>query len=134
MRSTGSTRSELVSATPASSTAASARCSTKPRASACSRRASTPRRASHVGAGGRFVAGSRVYPLFVHEGTGLYGPLKRAITPKRAKFMVFLGRTGLVKTKSVKGQRPQPYMEHAYDDARAYIEMHLDDIANSLFE
>src|SRR4051812_27685854 len=51
------------------------------------------------GAGGRFVEGSRRYPVYVHEGTGLYGPLKRAITPKRAKFMVFLGRTGLVKTK-----------------------------------
>lgn len=86
------------------------------------------------GTGGRFVAGSRLYPLYVHEGTGIYGPLKRAITPKRAKFMVFVGRTGLVKTKSVRGQRPQPYMEHAYDDARAYIEAHLDDVANRLFE
>jgi hypothetical protein len=89
------------------------------------------------GEGGRFTgskAGSRRYPIYVHEGTGLYGHLKRVITPKRASPMVFLGRTGWVRTKSVRGQRPQPFMRHGYEDARAYIAAHLDDFANRLFE
>jgi hypothetical protein len=89
------------------------------------------------GAGGRFTgsrAGSRIYPVFVHEGTGLYGRMRRAITPRRANVMVFVGRTGLVKTKSVRGQRPHPYMRHGYEDARAYVDAHLDDVVNRLFE
>lgn len=86
------------------------------------------------GAGGRFVTGARNYPLWVHEGTGLYGHFRRAITPRRAKAMVFVGRTGLVKTKSVRGQKPQPYMATAYDDAKNYIEAHLDDVVNHLFD
>jgi hypothetical protein len=88
------------------------------------------------GAGGRFTGskpGSRIYPLWVHEGTGLYGRLHRLIRPKRKKAMVFVGRTGLVITKSVKGQRPQPYMTEAYMDARAYIDAHLDDMLGRLF-
>jgi hypothetical protein len=86
------------------------------------------------GVGGRFKAGSQIYPLFVHEGTGLFGRLHRVITPKRAKVMVFMGRTGLVKARFVRGQKPQPYMREAYADARAYIEAHLDDMVRGLIE
>jgi hypothetical protein len=46
--------------------------------------------------------------------------------------MVFVGRTGLVITKSVKGQKPQPYMAEGYADARAYIDAHLDDMLGRL--
>jgi len=89
------------------------------------------------GAGGRFTGstkGSRIYPLWVHEGTGLYGAFKRAITPKRAQYMRFVGRTGLIYKKSVKGQKPQPYMRHGYEDAKDYIASHLDEFANHLFD
>jgi hypothetical protein len=86
------------------------------------------------GAGGRFVPGSQTYPLFVHEGTGLFGRLHRVITPRRARYMVFRGRTGLVVARSVRGQRPQPYMREAYEDARAYVEAHLDDMLGRLVE
>jgi hypothetical protein len=88
------------------------------------------------GEGGRFTGskpGARNYPLWVHEGTGLYGRLHRLIRPRRAKAMVFVGRTGLVITKSVRGQKPQPYMTEAYADARAYIDAHLDDMLGRLF-
>jgi hypothetical protein len=71
------------------------------------------------GAGGRFTGskpGSRRYPLWVHEGTGLYGRLQRLITPRRASHMVFVGRTGLVFTKTTRGQRPQPYIAAHLDD------------------
>jgi hypothetical protein len=89
------------------------------------------------GAGGRFTGsspGARRYPLWVHEGTGLYGHFHRVITPKRRKFMVFVGRTGLVFARSVRGQKPQPYMRHGYEEARAYIDAHLDEMVNRLFE
>lgn len=89
------------------------------------------------GAGGRFTGskqGARNYPLWVHEGTGLYGRLHRLITPRRASHMVFVGRTGLVVTRTVRGQRPQPYMAEAYADARAYIDAHLGDMLGRLVE
>jgi hypothetical protein len=35
--------------------------------------------------------GSRLYPIYVHEGTGLYGRLHRVITAKRSPVMVFPG-------------------------------------------
>lgn len=84
---------------------------------------------------GRFTGsrpGARNYPLWVHEGTGLYGRLQRLITPRRAPAMVFVGRTGLVVTKTTRGQRPQPYIREAYADARAYIDAHLDDILHNM--
>jgi hypothetical protein len=89
------------------------------------------------GAGGRFTgstSGALKYPLWVHEGTGLYGHFHRAITPRRRKFMVFVGRTGLVFARSVRGQKPQPYMRHGYEEARAYIDTHLGEMVDRLFD
>jgi len=53
------------------------------------------------------------YALFVHEGTGIYGPVGQRIVPKRARFLVFewKGRTWFLK--SVAGQRPNPYVDRA---------------------
>jgi hypothetical protein len=89
------------------------------------------------GPGGRFTGstpGALKYPLWVHEGTGIYGHFHRAITPRRRKYMVFVGRTGLVFAKSIRGQKPQPYMRHGYEEARAYIDARLGELANRLFE
>ena len=90
--------------------------------------------ASVRGAGGRFVgaipsgieAGRLVakteirlpqepeHARWVHEGTGVYGPRNSPIRPRTAKFMQFryLGKNWRVRT--VKGQRPQPYLTNAY--------------------
>jgi hypothetical protein len=88
--------------------------------------------------------GSRLYPIYVHEGTGLHGRLHRLITPRRSPVMVFpgggkpwpveIGRTGLVARRSVQGQRPQAYMQTAFEEARAYVESHLDEVFNHLVE
>lgn len=88
--------------------------------------------------------GRRDYPIYVHEGTGLYGRLHRIITARRAGKMVFpgggkpwpihAGRTGIVVKRTVKGQRPQPYMTIAYEEAKVYVEAHLDDIFRRLVE
>lgn len=78
--------------------------------------------------------GSPLYPLYVHEGTGIYGRLHRVIKSRRAKFMVFWGRTGLVFARSVRGQRPQPYMTRAYEVAAAYVEAHLDEMVDRIVD
>lgn len=83
---------------------------------------------------GRFASGSQRYPIYVHEGTGIYGRLHRMITPRRAKHMVFVGRTGLVMKTAIRGQRAQPFMREAFEDARVYIEAHLDDMLRGLID
>jgi hypothetical protein len=88
--------------------------------------------------------GDRLYPIAVHEGTGLHGRLKHLITARRAPAMVFpgggkpwpvtAGRTGLVVKHVVRGQRAQPYMQHAYEEASAYVDAHLDEVVRRLVE
>lgn len=58
--------------------------------------------------------------LYLHEGTGIYGPRKRPITPKRGKYLVFRPKRGrgirgnrLVFARSVKGMKPNPYLRNA---------------------
>lgn len=68
------------------------------------------------------VATEPFYAKFVHDGTGVYGPTKRPITPHTADFMVFphsrfptavfVRKT--YRFKSVLGQKAQPYLTEAY--------------------
>lgn len=62
------------------------------------------------------------YALYVHEGTGVYGPKGQPIKPKRGKYLVFqarnarttaAGRGNLVFARQVKGQRPQRFLLEA---------------------
>lgn len=88
--------------------------------------------------------GSRLYPLFVHEGTGLYGRMHRLIASKRGNLMVFpgggkpwptmFGTTGKVVKLTVRGQHPQPYMRVGYEAASAYVESQLADLLNRLVD
>jgi hypothetical protein len=88
--------------------------------------------------------GSRLYPIYVHEGTGLHGRLKRLITARRSPTMVFpgggkpwpvhAGRTGIVERRFIKGQRPQPYLLMAYEEAKVYVEHHLDGVFRRLVQ
>jgi hypothetical protein len=93
------------------------------------------------GAGGRFVGAapggtpvgeeiartvftlpkSPKHALFVHEGTGVYGPSKKPYFAKPPlKFMVFprwskaVRPDKIFRLESVRGQKPQPYLENAY--------------------
>jgi len=54
------------------------------------------------------------YGLFVHEGTGLFGPLKRLIKPKTKKALYWEGAKHPVK--SVKGQKPNRFFLKAIKD------------------
>ena len=56
------------------------------------------------------------YSLFVEVGTGIYGPYKRRIYPKRARVLRFTSSrtgSGLVYARSVQGMPARPYLSRA---------------------
>jgi hypothetical protein len=55
------------------------------------------------------------YALWVHDGTGLYGPLRRRITPKNARALRFRvkGKSGYVFAKSVRGMKRNQFLKDA---------------------
>jgi len=53
------------------------------------------------------------YGLYVHEGTGIYGPLKTPIFPRNKKALFWPGAAHPVK--SVKGQPPNPFLKNAFN-------------------
>jgi hypothetical protein len=54
---------------------------------------------------------------FVINGTGLYGPTGRRITPVRAQALRFVLNGRVVFAKSVKGQKPNDYLNKALPTA-----------------
>jgi hypothetical protein len=60
------------------------------------------------------------YAIWVHDGTGLYGPLHRVITPKTKRYLRFKphGSDKYVFAQSVKGMRPNPFLADALWAAR----------------
>jgi hypothetical protein len=56
------------------------------------------------------------YALFQEVGTGIYGPLGRYITPKRAAMLSWVDRSGdRVFAKRVRGVRPQHYFKRGLE-------------------
>jgi len=54
------------------------------------------------------------YSMYVHEGTGIYGPRHAPIRPRHAKLLRFTAEDGtIVFTKQVKGQPARPFLERA---------------------
>lgn len=54
------------------------------------------------------------YGLWVHEGTGVYGPVGRPIRPTRGRYLVFRGRDGeWVFAREVRGMRGRPFLTDA---------------------
>jgi len=62
------------------------------------------------------------YSLFVHEGTGIYGPTGQPIVPQRASVLVFdwQGKTWFLK--QVAGQKPNPYADRAIESADGRVD------------
>ena len=60
------------------------------------------------------------YARWVHDGTGIYGPRGRRITPKSHKRLRFRpkGSRKFVYARSVAGMRPNPFMKNALHAAR----------------
>lgn len=68
----------------------------------------------------RGAPGSRIgtnvkYAVFVHDGTGIYGPRGMRIKPKTKRYLKFIPKGGnrFVYAKSVKGMRPNPFLVDA---------------------
>lgn len=63
------------------------------------------------------VTATAPYAVFVHEGTGIYGPHHQTfdIRPKDKKALAFtwMGKKIVRKKVTVKGQRPQKFFEQA---------------------
>lgn len=62
------------------------------------------------------------YGLYVHEGTGIYGPKGQPIRPRRGRYLVFEARNArttprgggnLVFARQVRGQRPNRFLLNA---------------------
>jgi hypothetical protein len=82
-------------------------------------------------AGGKFISGKDIvipisvaevpkYAKWVHDGTGIYGPREHVIVPRKKKFMSFdsLGTHWLLR--SVKGQKPNPFLYRAAEQVNIY--------------
>lgn len=79
--------------------------------------------AGHVKA---WVYSNLEYSIWVHEGTGIYGPRGTPIRPKRGRYLVFearnarttpRGRGNLVFARQVKGARPNRFILRALQQA-----------------
>lgn len=87
------------------------------------------------------------YPLFVSEGTGLFGERGQLITAQHGNVMVFSvedkaepGFTklapskkeleqGVIFTRNVEGQEPQPFIEETYQEVNWYIRVRKRELA-----
>lgn len=57
--------------------------------------------------------------LYVHDGTGRYGPAGRDIEPQNSRRMVFKNQAGRkIAVLSVRGQRANPFLRRAMPAAR----------------
>ncbi len=61
------------------------------------------------------------YAGWQEAGTGIYGPLKREITPKTKPYLRFKGGGRWVTTRSVKGVRPRWYFRSAVEENRGRV-------------
>ena len=67
------------------------------------------------------IKNSQYYTPFVNDGTGVYGIYHRPITPKHAKVLVFKWKGKTWFLKSVKGQKPQKFVEKSINETKDVI-------------
>lgn len=75
-----------------------------------------------VSEGGRIsvrVGTNVVYGLYVHEGTGLYGPKGAYIYPKNKKYLSWVPKSGgRIFARRTRGMRPNRFLADAIDAAK----------------
>lgn len=65
------------------------------------------------------VGTNKKYARWVHDGTGIYGPHRRRITPKTKKALAFNGRRGRrVVVRSVRGMEKNEFLKDALSAAK----------------
>ena len=70
----------------------------------------------------REVTNDDHYLVFPNDGTGVYGPRHAPIRPKRAKALHFTWRGKEWFLKSVKGQKPQKFVERSMVEVLRSVE------------
>lgn len=78
------------------------------------------------------IVGTNVeYAKYQEFGTGIYGPRKAPIRPKRGKFLVFKGRDGkMIFAKQVRGVMPKKFFQKGLEK----VQSKLDDIKTIGFQ
>lgn len=84
----------------------------------------TPRRTSRGANSYRIIKGDDRHEIrndvkylpWVNDGTGLYGPRHRRITPTHAKYLHFHWKGREWFLKSVRGQKPRKFVERGVND------------------
>ncbi|MFH2126403.1 MAG: hypothetical protein ABIK12_07785 [Pseudomonadota bacterium] len=71
------------------------------------------------GGGHVFVSGAAPYGVYVHEGTGIWGPNKKRIRPVNKKALFWPGAAHPVA--SVAGQKPNPFMDRVAEKAEPEV-------------
>lgn len=71
-----------------------------------------------------FYFPTRFYAIYVHNGTGVYGPKGEAIviTAKNKKALFWPGAAHPVKSVTIKGIKPNPFMENIAKAAQSSID------------
>lgn len=72
-------------------------------------------------------AGTSRHPIYVEQGTGIYGPRNEVIKARTASRMVFYSTlyNRVISRKTVKGQRPQRYFYETWKEVEVYARMQL---------
>jgi hypothetical protein len=82
---------------------------------------------------------SEIYPVFVHEGTGMFSDDPHWIVPQHGNVMVFdvydaAEESGwrTVVTRNTEGQEAQPYLDTVEGEVNAYIRLKKREVARLL--
>ena len=66
-----------------------------------------------------YLTATAPYAVFVHEGTGRYGPAGQDIVPKQAKALAFFWMGKQRFFRRVRGVKPRPFFTQAIEQAAA---------------
>jgi len=67
------------------------------------------------------IKSSAKYMSFLDKGTGIYGPKRRQITPKKGKYLVFKYKGNTVFAQSVKGIKPHKIIDKSIEKTEKRI-------------
>lgn len=68
------------------------------------------------------VGTNLTYAPYQEMGTGIYGPRRQMITPKRSRFLRFKSGGQWVYARAVRGSRPRWYMKKGYEEVIANLD------------
>jgi hypothetical protein len=68
------------------------------------------------------ISSNTKYRWWVHEGTGIFGPHKKPIVPVRASVLRFEINGKVIFAKSVKGQKPNRFIDRSIDKTRQRVQ------------